>query len=42
MDSIISMFNYANVKIAIKDSLLLIVSLLGGSYCLFDMFVRAL
>lgn len=36
------MFNYANVKSAIKDSLLLIVSLLGGSYRSSNMVVRVL
>lgn len=36
------MFNYANVKSAIEDSLLLIVSLLGGSYCSSDVVVRVL
>lgn len=36
------MFNYANVKTAIKYSWLLIVSLLGGSYHSCDMFVTAL
>lgn len=35
------MLNYANVKAAVKDSLLLIVPLLGGSFPSFDMFVRA-